>query len=165
MRCGCGRVVLTNSIRIALRLKEIDLELLTDTVDRGASRLDIDRMMISLDGQRRVDVELEAISKEPDDLSRITQAAALLKLLFKLKLTLNLWHAQNRRSDNKPVLRLMERRAKHAMRGGRWLAPFSELCLCWSKGLKMHAAAPCRPQLNRIRILGCGCAADKRALR
>jgi len=129
---AAAEVVLTNSIRDALRLKEIDLELLTDTVEQAEHLdVDIDRMMISLDGQRRVESELEAISKEPDDLSRITQAAALLKLLFKLKLTLNLWHAQNEAfSTISQYYGFMERRAKHGDEGaGRWLAAFSELCL------------------------------------
>jgi len=84
---AAAEVVLANALRDALQAKDIDLDLLTAIVEQ-VDRLDvnIDRMMISLDGQRRVESELGIISKEPDDLSRIAQVAALLRLLLKLKL-------------------------------------------------------------------------------
>jgi len=129
---SAAEVVLTNAIRDALRLKDIDLDLLTAIVEQ-AERLDvnIDRMMISLDAQRRVESEMEAISKEPDDLFRIAQTAALLNLLLKLKLSLNLWYAQNEAfSIISQYYAFMERRAKHGDGGAdRWLASFRELCL------------------------------------
>ncbi len=128
---AAAEVVLTNDIQDALQLNDIDMALLTNTVEQ-AENLDvnIDRMIIGLYGQRKVESELEKIAKEPDDLSRITQTTELLKLLFKLKLTLNLWYAQNVIfSIISHYYGFMEMRAKHDDAGAiRWLASFRELC-------------------------------------
>jgi alpha-amylase/alpha-mannosidase (GH57 family) len=129
---AAAEVVLTNAIREALRLKEIDLELLTAIVEQAEHLdVDIDRMIISLDGQRRVEAELDAISRDPDDIPRIVQAAALLKLLFKLKLTLNLWYAQNEVfSIISQYYAFIEKRVKRGDESAdRWLASFRELCM------------------------------------
>ena len=93
---AAAEFVLNVDMKRALAADEIDLERMKNIVDEvGAWRLSLDQVEIEFALRRRLEGMMDALHRNPLDLSLLASVHAFIGLLPSLPLAVNLWHAQN----------------------------------------------------------------------